>query len=433
MTRWTVENDRARLMSPGRPDPAARFAATMAVLAVLSVFVAANVARAESAQPAPATDVKAVAESNNRFALDLYGKLKKEEGNLFYSPYSVSTALAMTYAGARGDTAEEMAKTLHFDLPPDRLHPAYAEMIRDLNEAGKKGDFQLSVANRLWGQKGEAFLKEFLDLTERTYRAGLSQVDFVGDTEGARKTINDWVEKQTAEKIKELIKKDVIGRDTVLVLTNAIYMKADWLDKFQKHETRDEPFFAAGNKELKVPTMHQTARFGHADGDDLQALELVYKGGRLSMVILLPRQKDGLAGVEKGLPENLTKWLAQLKTQRVRVALPKFKATKEFSLGQTLQSLGMVKAFDGGQADFSGMNGKRNLFTSAVVHKAFVAVDEEGTEAAAATGTVMNLTAAPIAEQIIEFRADHPFVFLIRDRQTGAILFMGRVTEPKAA
>lgn len=412
--------------------PVFRSSASAVTLASLLVAVAGQEARPEVARPAPAPDVKAVADANNRFALDLYGKLKKGDENLFYSPYSISTALAMTYAGARTTTAEEMAKTLRFDLPAERLHPAYAEMIRDLNEAGKKGDFQLSVANRLWGQKGEPFLKDFLDLTERNYGAGLSEVDFAGNTEGVRKTINDWVEKQTADKIRELIKQGVLDRDTALVLTNAIYMKADWLAKFKKQDTNPAPFFAAGGKELQVPTMHQTTLFSYAEADNLQVIELGYKGDRLSMVILLPRQKDGLADLEKRLmSENLTKWLTQLKAQKVRVALPKFKATKEFSLAQVLQSLGMTKAFDGGQADFSGMNGRKNLFISAVVHKAFVNVDEEGTEAAAATAVVMKLTAMPMPERIPEFVADHPFVFLIRDRVSGAILFMGRVTEPK--
>jgi len=383
--------------------------------------------------PPSETDVKAVADGNNRFALDLYGKLKTGEDNLFYSPYSISTALAMTYAGARGQTATEMAKVLHFDLPPDRLHPACGGPVESLNEAGKKGGFQLSVANRLWGQRGEPFLKEFLDLTELYYGAGISEVDFVGNTEGARKTINDWVEKQTAEKIKELLKKGVLDPSDRLVLTNAIYMKADWLAKFKKKDTSPAPFFASGDKETQVPTMHQTTVFGYAEAENLQALELVYNGDRLSMIILLPLQKDGLADLEGRLTiENLGKWLRILKTQRVEVALPKFRSTKEFSLKQVLKSLGMVKAFDEVQADFSGMNGNRDLFISAVVHKAFVNVDEEGTEAAAATAVVMALKAAPRPEQIPEFRADHPFVFMIRDRQTGAILFMGRVTEPKA-
>lgn len=403
-----------------------------ASLTLLMVLVGEEVARSEILPSATTPDIKAVAEANNRFALDLYPKLAKGDENLFYSPSSISTALAMTYAGARGKTAEEMAKTLHLDLPPDRLHPAYADMIRDLNEAGKKGDFQLSVANRLWGQKGEPFLKEFLDFTERSYGAGLSEVDFVGNTEGARKTINDWVQKQTAEKIKELIKQGILNAATRLVLTNAIYMKAEWLVKFKKQDTSPAPFFAAGGRELQVPTMHQTSIFGYAELDNLQALELTYKGNRLSMIVLLPEQKNALAVLEKQLThQNLYKWLAQLKPQKVRVALPKFQATREFSLAEVLQSLGMTRAFDGNQADFSGMNGRKNLFISAVVHKAFVAVDEEGTEAAAATAVVMNLTAAPMPERIPEFRADHPFVFLIRDRASGAILFMGRMMEPK--
>jgi serpin B len=408
----------------------------MMVVGMLVVGAALSAERAGSASAVKAStdDVKSVADGNNRFALDLYGKLKTGDENLFYSPYSISTALAMTYAGARGQTAEQMAKVLHFDLPPDRLHPACGGLIGSLNEAGEKGGFQLRVANRLWGQKGESFLKSFLNLTERSYGAGLSEVDFVGDTEAARKTINDWVEKQTAEKIKELIKKGLLDRSTALVLTNAIYMKADWLSKFKKHETRDEPFFAAGGKELKVPTMHQTARFGYAEADNLQVLEMAYAGERLSMVVLLPREKDGLGGLEQGLKlESLVNWLAQLKPHKVQVLLPKFKSTREFSLNDVLRSLGMAKAFTPGEADFSGMNGKRNLYISAVVHKAFVAVDEEGTEAAAATGVAMALTAAPMPEQIIEFRADHPFVFLIRDLQTGAILFMGRVTDPSGS
>jgi len=375
---------------------------------------------------APATDAQCTADAGGRFAIDLYGKLAKGDENLFYSPYSISTALAMTYAGARTTTAEEMAKTLRFDLPPGRLHPAYAEMIRDLNEAGKKGDFQLSVANRLWGQKGEGFLKEFLDLTERNYGAGLSEVDFVGDAEGARKTINTWVEKQTAEKIKELLRKGVFDRKMVLVLTNAVYMKADWLTKFQKQRTRDEPFYAAGKKWVQVSTMHGKGMYNYAEADDLQLLELVYRGNRLSMVVLLPRPKDGLADLERKLTfGKVNKWLSFIRMREVGVALPRFQATMECSLKEVLQSLGMAKAFIPGDADFSGMNGRKSLYISAVVHKAFVDVDEAGTEAATTTAAEMALAEIP------EFRADHPFVFLIRDRVSGAILFMGRVTEPK--
>jgi serine protease inhibitor len=426
----SLSNGNSRRARSSEARPAVCFSVVIVAVAAILIILSPKIARSEAARPLPSPppDVKAVADANNRFALDLYARLKKGDENLFYSPYSISTALAMTYAGARGTTAEEMAKVLHFNLPVDRLHPACGGLVESLNEAGKKGDFQLSVANRLWGQKGEGFLKEFLGLTERYYHAGLSEVDFAGDTESVRKTINDWVEKQTAEKIKDLIKEGVLGRDTALVLTNAIYMKADWLSQFDKKLTKDELFFAPGHREIKAPTMHQKEEFGYVDAEGIQVLELLYKGDRLSMVVLLPRDKDGLAKLEARLSiDNLGQWLAQLSRQKVMVSLPKFKATRDYRLSEPLMSLGMNSAF--GIADFSGMNGRRNLFISEVIHKAFVDVDEQGTEAAAATAVVIS---GGIARPTPEFRADHPFVFLIRDRQTGAILFMGRVTEPRS-
>jgi serine protease inhibitor len=387
-------------------------------------------ANPESAGKAPAEDVKSVADANNRFALDLYGKLKKGDGNLFYSPYSISTALAMTYAGARAKTAEEMAKTLHFDLPPDRLHPGCGRLIESVNEAGKRGEVQLAVANRLWGQKQEPFLKDFLDLTERWYRARCIDLDF-GDADEALKTINGWVEKQTVDKIKDLVKPSDFNPIPVLILTNAIYMKADWLSKFDKQATKEESFFAPGNRESTVPTMHQTAKFGYwAEEGGPQVLEMPYAGDRLAMVIFLPRAREGLAELEKRLTfENVGKWLAGLKPEKVRVALPRFAAAQRCDLAEVLQSLGMTDAFRKGAADFSGMNGRKgDLFISKVIHEAFVDVNEEGTEAAAATAVIVTRNGHPTPE----FRADHPFVFLIRDRQTGAILFMGRVTDPKS-
>jgi serpin B len=398
-----------------------------------SLIVPGSHSKPAKLPPTTEADMKAVADSNNRFALDLYGKLKEGGDNLFYSPYSISTALAMTYAGARGRTAEQMAGTLHLELPADRLHPACAGLIASLNEAGDKGGFQLHVANRLWGQKGETFLPEFITLTDRLYRAPLSELDFARDPDAARTTINGWVEQQTERKIKDLIQKSDLTPATLLVLTNAIYMKADWVVKFEKQATADAPFFAPGGREIKVPTMHRTDRYGYGESGNLQLLEMPYKGERLAMVVVLPREKDGLADLEKGLTrEKLGGWLESLKSQRVKLSLPKFKATRRFRLADALVSLGMSDAFRPGVADFSGMNGKHDLFISSVIHMAFVSVDEEGTEAAAATAVGMAMAAAPIPEEIPEFRADHPFVFLIRDRQTGAILFMGRVTDPKS-
>jgi serpin B len=378
-------------------------------------------------------DVKDLVKDNTEFALKLYGQLRTQEGNLFLSPYSISSALAMTYAGARGETADEMARALDFTLPPDRLHPSFAFLTAQLNADEKaKRDYQLSVANALWGQKNFGFLPDFLQLTRTNYGAGLREVDFETATEQARQTINAWVEKETHDKIKELLKPGVLDDSTRLVLTNAIYFKGFWAEQFKKDATHNEDFKTSATAAVKAPLMHRTGDYKYLDGGDFQALELPYKGKDLSMVVLLPKKVDGLAEFEKKLTEaNLTGWLGRLRKQEVIVTLPRFKTTREFMLKGPLQALGMKRAFVPGGADFSGMsgtNGKR-LFISAVVHKAFVDVNEEGTEAAAATGVVVKLTSARIPGPAV-FRADHPFVFLIRDNRSGGVLFMGRLTNP---
>ncbi|MHC4445338.1 MAG: serpin family protein [Planctomycetota bacterium] len=375
------------------------------------------------------TDKQKIVEGNNRFALDLYGQLREEKGNIFFSPYSISTALAMTYAGAKGNTAKQMADVLKFELDNERLHPAFSAIINQLNAGGKKGAYQLSVANALWGQKGEGFLAEFIDLLNSSYRAGLNEVDFVNNTEAARKTINDWVEKQTQDKIKELIKRNVLNSSTVLVLTNAIYFKGSWALQFKKQQTRDEDFTLADGKKAKVPMMHQQARFKYMAGDDFQVLELPYVGDDLSMVVFLPEKADGLRDFERKLNDgNLAKWLSKLRKQEVIVVLPKFKMVSEFELAKVLNSMGMVDAFNSQRADFSGMNGRRDLFISKVLHKAFVEVNEEGTEAAAATAVMMTKG----GPRLTVFRADHPFLFLIRDMRSGSILFIGRIHNPSS-
>jgi len=367
---------------------------------------------------------------NSQFAFDLYAKLKDAPGNLFFSPYSMSTALAMTYAGARGETAKEMARTLHFELPAGKLHPAFAALMRIQNPAGKEGSYQLSVVNALWGQKGYGFLDGFLALAQTHYGAGLRQVDFVGATEKARQTINQWAEKQTQEKIKDLIPKGVLNKLTRLVLTNAIYFKGAWIHQFKKASTKDEPFRLSPEKKVNVAMMSQTEKFRYMEGKDFQAVELGYRGRGVSMVVFLPKKVDGLAAFEKSLSaDNVSKWLAQLRRRRVALWLPKFKTTSSFRMKKVLSEMGMPAAF-GGAADFSGMNGKKDLYIAAVIHKAFVDVNEEGTEAAAATAVVMALKSAFRPEKPVVFRADHPFLFLIRDRRSGSILFIGRVVNP---
>jgi len=387
--------------------------------------------------PLKANTAAAVA-GNSKFALELYAKLKsdpevkKADGNLFFSPYSISTALAMTWAGAKGETEKQMAEVLHFSLPQERLHQVLGALEKQLNAAGKKRGYQLSVANALWGQKGYGFLKEFLTLTKKNYGAGLREVDFINpvEREKARKTINGWVEKETKKKIKELIQPGILNKLTTLVLTNAIYFKGDWAIEFDKKETRDAPFRISADKEVTVPLMYQKGDFTYAQEDKLQILELPYKGDDLSMVVLLPTEVDELTELEKSLtPKELNRWLTLLRKQEVHVYLPKFKMTTgPLELSGILKSMGMKDAFSLPPiADFSGMTGRKDLYISNVLHKAFVAVDEKGTEAAAATAVVM--ARGGISHEPV-FRADHPFVFMIKDNRSGSVLFMGKVCNP---
>jgi len=377
-------------------------------------------------------DKEAVVSGNNAFALDLYAELRGADGNLFFSPFSISTALAMTHAGARGRTETQMAEALHFDLDQQRLHPAFKGLVEDLTAAQEKRGYQLSVANALWGQKGYRFLPEFLRLVRANYSGGFNQVDFKGATEAARRTINRWVEEKTRDKIKDLIKPGILTPMTRLVLANAIYFKGDWASPFKKTRTRDAPFTLMSGDKIKAPMMHQTEEFGYMEGDGYQALELPYAGNDLSMIVFLPRKANGLPEFEKSATmKGLAKNRPRLRRRKVVVALPKFKMTSEFRLDDTLKSMGMGDAFSIRLADFSGMTGNKELYVGAVLHKAFVDVNEEGTEAAAATGVVMALKSMARPRPIPVFRADHPFVFLIRDNRSNSILFLGRVMNPK--
>ncbi len=370
----------------------------------------------------------AVIQGNNKFALDLYQELQNRQGNLFLSPYSISTALAMTCAGARGQTEEQMAKTLCFpSISRNQFNEEFGDIIRQLNEAGQKGDYELVVANALWGQEGYKFLNSFLTVVRKNYDGCLQEVDFAKNADQARKTINAWVEEKTRDKIKELIKPGMVDAMTRLVLTNAVYFKGKWANEFKPEETQDAPFMLLDGRKVSVPMMSQKNRFAYTQTDTLQVLEMPYVNDELSMVILLPKKTDGIGDVERELARgHLEGWLDRLHKVDVKVFLPKFKMTSEFELADVLASMGMPDAFSG-KADFSGMTGSRDLFISAVVHKAYVDVNEEGTEAAAATGVVMTLTAIT---PVPVFRADHPFVFIIRDNQTGSILFMGRLENP---
>ena len=378
-------------------------------------------------------DLKTVVNGNSSFGFDLYQELKGVKGNLFFSPYSISTALAMTYAGARGQTETEMAQVLHFSLTQELLHPAFSKLQSDLNAIQNKGDVQISIANSLWAQKSYKFLDTFIDLNKKYYSAGLNFVDFITKREAARKQINDWVEKKTNDKIKELIKPPMLDSLTRLVLCNAIYFKGNWLSQFDTTRTVDADFYVTPDKTNKVPMMFQKSKFKYKDFDEFCALELPYEGNDLSMIIFLPKEIDGLAEFEKDLTnDNVQIWIDELMGSHeteVLVSIPKFKTTCEFELSETLYDMGMPSAFSLPPADFSGMTGTKDLFISKVIHKAYVDVNEEGTEAAAATAVVMMKS---VAVMPLIFRADHPFMFLIRENQTGSILFIGRIVDPRS-
>jgi len=371
---------------------------------------------------------------NSAFAFDLYQALREKDGNLFYSPYSISLALAMTYAGARGETERQMADALHFVLPQERLHPAFNSLDQALASRGEGAQgkdeqgFRLNVVNAIWGQAGFEFLPAFLDLLAENYGAGLRVLDFASAPEKARGTINEWVSEQTEGRIKDLIPQGTLDALTRLVLTNAIYFNAAWANPFEEAATHDGPFHLLDGSEVSVPLMKQTEGFGYAEGEGYQAVELPYDGGELAMVVLLPREgqfEEFEGGLDAGRMEQI---IGSLEYRQVRLTMPKFEFESEFGLRDTLAGMGMAQAFSE-QADFSGMTGQRDLFISEVVHKAFVSVDEKGTEAAAATAVIMKLTAA--VEEPVEVTMDRPFVFLIRDLETGAILFVGRVVEPR--
>ncbi len=377
-----------------------------------------------------------LASGNSAFAFDLYQSLRKQNGNLFYSPYSISLALAMTYAGARGETAQQMSNTLHYTLPQDRLHSTFngldlALANRGEGAKGKDGKgFRLNIVNAIWGQDGYKFLPDYLNVLAENYGAGLRILNFSKAPDPSRITINNWVSDQTEGKIKDLIPPGAIDAMTRLVLTNAIYFNAAWLNQFNENGTKDAPFTLLDNSKVTVPMMHLTKSFAYAEGKGYQAVELPYDGSKLAMTILLPSSGQ-FDAFEKSLDsKQVDTILKNLQSKQVELSMPKFKYESSFELSQALKSMGMTDAFSS-NADFSGMNGNRELAISAVIHKAFVDVDENGTEAAAATAVVMRATAA-MPQEPVKFTMDRPFIFLIRDIETGTILFVGRVLNPKA-
>jgi len=389
-------------------------------------------------EPARAEKVASLVPANNAFALDLYGALKNGAGNLFFSPYSVQSALLMAREGAAGETATQMDAVLHTGgldrgsayralragLKPPTFQEGWGK------DAKQRLAYEMNVANAMWGQQGFVFEPAFTKELDKGFGAPLVRVDFTdGDT--ARKRINAWVEQETREKIKDIVPEGLPTPSTRLVLANAIYFKAPWQEKFKQSLTKDDTFTGPDGKQTKAPFLHRKGRYRYAEFQGAQVLELPYRRRAASMFVFLPMTKNGLAELEEQfVAGTFTGVTDALKGRLVDVRLPKFKFTTMTDLTSVLPRMGMAKAFNAGQADFSGMTKAEKLFIGAVLHKAFVAVDEEGTEAAAATVIMMKGTAAPKPETPVLFKADHPFLFVIRHRQTGAILFMGRVNEP---
>ena len=415
------------------------------ILTILIVFVVVSVVTAtvvlflfpyQPDQPPRADDagstqqeIQEVVNANNKFAFELYSELDKaEQENMFYSPYSISAALAMTYEGAKGQTADEIKSVFHFP-ESSTLRPNFAAIYNEINKKDKS--YKLSTGNALWVQQDYKFLDEYLSNVEKYYGGKVANLDFVRETEKSRQTINTFIEEQTNNKIKDLIPQWGLDASIRLVLTNAIYFKGTWTWEFDKSDTREQDFKITPTNVVKTPMMYMDndkAEFSYADVGDLQILELPYKGDGISMLILLPT--ENLDSIEPLLTvEKLEEWKGQMRKDKLEsIYLPKFEFDTKYFMADTLSALGMPTAFSAGNADFSGMDGSRDLFINAVIHQAYIKVDEEGTEAAAATAVSVVIGSAGPSRKI--FRADHPFMFIIQEKETGNILFMGRVTDP---
>jgi serpin B len=420
-------------------------------------FAGATLTEAQPQQEPPLAelgDVLRIVQSSNRFAMRLYSQMVGHSpGNLFFSPSSVVRALAMTYSGAGGETAREIADSIGFDLPSDRLHKAF----KSLQEQTRTGGIELRVANRLWGQSSYHFLPEFLQTTERCYRASMATVDFKTDAEEARHQINLWAEEHTSGRIKHLVSPGMLTPMTRLVLASAIYFLGCWEDEFDEEQTVDDVFSTGINAERPIRMMCQSGRFGYADLDDCQVLALPYRsktyevrptlvngisideyaevesgGSDFVMNIFLPRKVDGLSSLESRLAsESLPRYL-RLRSCEVDVQVPRFRIESTHAIGHALEELGIRMAFVQGEADFSQMSDDpEGLFLGPVLQNAFVEVNEKGTEAAAVTIAVAIGGCAAVREPPKVFRADRPFLFLIRDRTSGLIHFIGRVISPE--
>ena len=384
------------------------------------------------AGPASEPPSAQLARADTRFALDLYARLKTRPGNLFFSPYSISTCLALSCSGASGETRKQMAEVLH--LPPGQqtLNAAVGQVQQALDQAQEPG-VELRIANAFWTQEGHPFLPAFLELARTQYHANLNQVDFKTSSASAIQAINRWIRERTEGKIPNMLGPGSLNDATRLVIANAIYFKGAWASTFPKSETKPQPFFVSSGRQVQVLMMHHLDTIPYTEDNQFQAVELPYAGDQLAMLILLPKQGQSLEGLESELtPAFLANCLRAMNARKVNLFLPRFKLDVALELAPQLAKMGMPDAFSR-KADFSGIDGAADLFVSAVSHKARVEVGEEGTEVAAATTAHFSVLAVPAHRPPPPpvFRADHPFLFFIRDRSAGVVLFVGRLAAPQ--
>jgi serpin B len=378
--------------------------------------------------------VQSLVASNTTFALNLYRQLATNSGNLFFSPYSISMCLAMLYAGASGNTEQQMSQVLGFATNQQQFASIFGDLQRELETNQEPNVIELNIANALWTQVGYPFLPAFLATATNQYQANINQADFVTEADAMTEEINNWVAQETQNKIQNILSPGMVNPDTVLVLANAIYFLGVWTTSFEATNTSTQPFYLSNTSQVDAPLMHQPVgqvKFNYLATSDFQAIELPYGSNQVSMVILLPWQADGLGRLEQELsPALLSNVLAQMTEQQVEVFLPRFTLESTFGLNDTLASMGMPDAFTPFVADFSGIDGMKDLYVSFVIHKAWGEVNEVGTQAAAATVTGIGFTAVPVPDGPPVFRADHPFIFSIRDTQSGSVLFLGRLANP---
>lgn len=378
---------------------------------------------------ASAFETQVAANAVNEFAIDLYGHLRTPDRNLFFSPYSVSQCLAMTCAGARGATRSQIAETLHFSPEEAKINRALCHLSTQVRKAGNSESIKINIGNGLWGDEALDVKEDYLQSVRDSYLGVIRKVDFLHQPEAARETINTWVEEQTDRRIVDLLPEGAINAVTRLVLANAICFRGMWEFGFEKRFTQEAPFLSSTGKSIRTWMMNCTAPFGYLEEEGVKVIELPYKGGELTMVVLLPPENRSFEDFEKRLTAaRLSYWISHLKSEMVDTYLPRFTIASSHDLKTSLIKMGMTNAFSPSKADFSGMIGNANVWIQGAIHKAYLNVNEDGTEAAAATGVVeRDLGIMPPAKL---FRADHPFVFLIRHTRSNSILFIGRVISP---